>query len=264
MKLVRVLLLSCCMSCGPARQATIEEAPSLEENVAEHSVGGKAARDVFPDERVRELAIAACEGRVDLVERLLREGVDPNGEGIDDATPLIWAQSCESLAGVEALLRSGADPNKRFGGVNAVWLAADSHELEQLALLIRYDGNVNFVADDGKTVLIAAFGRGHRGDWANYEFLLASGADINAVTAAAHLAGSETTVAERAAALGDWDRVVELLERGYTARLRHLGRSIEVQIRDQSPTPSSQLQWRARAREMLIERGVQFPVGPVE
>lgn len=264
-KLSGLLLALFCASCtdvgwGPA--------PTLPQgvNAAEHAVGGKSANEVFGDEQVRLLAIAACAGRSEEVSNLIREGVAPDSEGLDGVTPLIWAQSCDSLPGMEALLQGGADPNKRFSDYNAVWLAAENYRVEQLELLLRYGGDMSFAAADGKTVLIAAVRRGDRGDgWENFEFLLRSGVPINQVTRAAWLFDDgETTAAEDAASLLQFERVVQLLQLGYNVRLRKLARIIEVQVEDDAPIPPAQARWRARAREMLIERGVQFPVGPVE
>jgi len=250
------------VSCGnPASEARTVPAAF---DPATHSVGGKTAQDVFQDDDLRALALASCAGRSEEVARILQAGADPNGEGQDGVTPLIWAQSCDSLPGMEALLQGGADPNKRFFDSNAVWLAAVDYRVEQLELLLRHGGDMSFAAADGKTVLIAAIRRGHRGNgWENFELLLRAGAPINQVTTAAWLADRDTTAAEDAAYLLEFDRVVQLLQMGYNTRLRVLARIIEVQLEDDAPTPPDQVPWRARAREMLIERGVQFPVGPI-
>jgi ankyrin repeat protein len=253
-----------CAGCIDVRTEATATSPQ-EANMANHSVGGKTAQDVFSDDQLRALALASCAGRGEEVTRIIREGTDPNGEGLDGVTPLIWAQSCDSLPGMEALLQGGADPNKRFSDVNAVWLAAADYRVEQLELLLRYGADISFAADDGKTVLIAAIRRGHRGDgWDNYELLLRSGAPINQVTSAAWIGGRGMTIAEEAAHRQQFDRVVQLLELGYNVRLRKLGRLIEVQIEDDAPIPSEQVRWRARAQEMLVAMGVQFPVGPID
>jgi hypothetical protein len=66
--------------------------------------------------------------------------------------------------------------------------------------------------------------------------------------------------------LGDGRLHLRLFQKGHTLgfRLRYLARTIEVQLEDEFPTPSQQARWRERAREILIERGVQFPVGPID
>lgn len=266
-----LVLALLCASCAGA----LGDASAAPENVnaAEHTVGGKTAREVFArDEALRALAIASCAGQAEEAALIIRQGADPNGEGLDGVTPLIWAQSCDSLSGMEALLQGGADPNKHFYDANAVWLAADSYRVEQLELLLRFGGDPNFTADNGRTVLMAALSRGHYGEgWENFELLLRSGASINELTtrgwdtdARGQRIAWQVTVAEDAASMTEFDRVVQLLDLGYNLRLRRLARMIEVQIRDEAPLRPEQVRWRERAREMLIERGVQFPVGPIQ
>jgi ankyrin repeat protein len=80
---------------------------------------------------VLALARAACGGDAETVARLVQAGTDPDAEGLDGVTPLIWAQSCDSLIGMEALLQNGADPNRPFYHANAVWIAAMDDRVEQ-------------------------------------------------------------------------------------------------------------------------------------
>ena len=271
MNLRALALALLCASCVDAR-INASAAPA-NTNAEEHEVGGKTAQEVFAnDEGLRALATASCAGRVEDVALTIQQGGDPNGEGLDGVTPLIWAQSCDSLPGMEALLQGGANPDRHFYNSNAVWIAASAYRVEQLELLLRFGGDVNFVDDYGDTVLIASIRRGHNDDdWENFELLLRSEVSINQVTSRGRNFDGEGqpverlgTAAQFAAHMLEYDRVVQLLELGCNVRLRHLARAIEVQIEDGAPTPPEQVRWRERAREMLIERGVQFPVGPIQ
>ena len=50
------------------------------------------------------------------------DGVPVIERGLQDITPLMWALSCKSVGGVEALLETGADPNQRAErGLTRCW-----------------------------------------------------------------------------------------------------------------------------------------------
>jgi ankyrin repeat protein len=222
----------------------------------ERKVGGKSVQDVFSEPRLATLARAACDGDDATVARAIKDGADPNGKGFDDVTPLYWAVNCQNLHGVEALLRAGANPNYMFGGrFSAVYAASTMEESAMLKLLLKYGGDPNTKDNkSNKTALEEALSLGiHGADWDNYYALLNLGADINRADAMGD------TIAKAAAALGRFDKVAELLERGYRTDLPDLGRT--VQIRRVDPK-SEQAEWQAKVKVMLEQKGVQFPVPP--
>lgn len=217
-----------------------------------HKVGGKAVGDVFSDPRVAALARAACEGDQAAIERELKGGVDSNGLGFDAVTPLFWALHCENLTGVEALLKAGADPNHNIaGGFSSVYAASTMENSAFLKILLKYGGDPN--ADDikaGDTALSQALSLGIHGEgWDNYYSLLEAGADINREY------GDGNTIAIRAAALNQYDKVAELLERGYNSNLDTL---VGYAYTGEVARASRQWEWREKVRGMLKERGVNY------
>lgn len=217
----------------------------------EVTVGGKTVSEVFSDAPVRDLAVAACRGDGAGVAAALREGVDPNARGLDGVTPIFWALACDSLPGVEALLVGGADPNLMTEPPNPISAVdvAVTRDTRLLQAVLRHGGFPSPCAFE------EAFGVGmdQRG-WDNYYALLDAGTDINTEC--------RGTVAEFAAALNQWDKVAELLERGYNTRLPYLGRLLQsANVQLMFP---EQVEIMPRVRRMLEERGVRFPVSSEE
>ncbi len=198
---------------------------------SQHEVGGHTAEMVFADPQVRALADAACEGDAVEVKRLVGQGVSVNARGDKKFTPLLWALTCRNEAGMKALLDAGADPNQAADDDPPVLVAATYDDPKFLKLLLAQGGNVN--AEETKSVrtaLITAFSVGlHRDDWRNYYILLNAGADINRE----HMDG---TIADWAVSMGRMDKVIELLERGYTHDLNDLALGTYItQIGDSFP-----------------------------
>lgn len=232
------------------------------ETASAHTINGRTADDVFSDPDVARLASLACAGDEAGLARLAGT-VNPNFVGLNGTTPLFWALDCRSLRGVEALLRMGANPNLSTGqpgGYTPVIAAASFEDPAFLATLLRHGGDPNAKYEqDGTTVLQRAFQLGlHGGSWENWEVLLDSGANINAVR------GERETIAIFAADLNRFDRVVELLERGYSHDLTYLGFVVQP-LQHETPFPVPPLspereEARARAMSILAQRGVRFPV----
>ena len=226
------------------------EVGCIRNNVSDHRVGGKAAAEVFADPQLAKLATSACLGDVSGIERAIETGMNPNATGLDGVTPLYWAQNCGNLAGMEALLKAGANPNapvadRQFTPVD---LAAGIPNPEILALLLRYGGDPNAVYERSPwTALRVAFALGmQEKGWENYYNLLNAGADINRVH-------KNETIAEFAASLNQFDKVMELLERGYTVRVDNLEEL--VYFADDESIGADQVLWKRRVLSVLKDRG---------
>lgn len=219
----------------------------------EHRIGGKTAADVFASTVVAELARAACNGDEVEVSAVLAAGANPNAQGYQGVTPLIWATQCQSAVGMRALLEAGADPNVRFGITTPVLMAAASGDPEILRLMLAHGGDANARDVGGWNALETAFSFGmqQRG-WDNYYTLLAHGADVNA--------RNGSTIAEFAAAMNQYDKVADLLDRGYSVNLPAL--ALLVQDADIETVPASQVPWIGIVRAKLEQEGVHFPVAP--
>ncbi len=228
----------------------------------EYRVGGRIDAEDFPVPADGALARDACAGDTAAIVRGVRAGANPNGVGRDGGTPLFWALSCKNLRGMEALLRSGADPNYHLpGGPTAfspVFAAAGLEDPAILALLLRYRGDPNSTGDGGATLALErAFSLGmelghggsdtNRRGWENYYALLAAGADINR-------GDKDGSIAEYAATMNQFDKVAELLDRGYDTRLENLMEIVEAAYL--GPADTVQGPWRTKVKGMLKRRGV--------
>jgi ankyrin repeat protein len=223
----------------------------------EHRIAGKTAKEVFKAPHLSDLANAACDGDRRAVSAAIAAGADPNGLSVDGGTPLLWAVYCNNPRGVEALLRAGANPNYKVRGkYSSTFAAATSVNSEVLRLLLANGGDPN--ADDGGqwTALRLALMTGvEKHSWDNYYALLNnSKVDLNRKNSAGQ------TIAEYAVSEGQFDKVAELLERGYSNDLLSLGGG--VQVRRVAPA-DPQYAWKEKVIAILKQRGVQFPVPPL-
>ncbi len=169
-------------------------------------------------------------------------------------TPLVWALSCENRVGVTALLDEGADPNLSLpSGSTPTILAAHMEDAGLLSALLASGGDADArVQGASDTALRAAFSLGAEGrGWANFNALLNAGADIN-------VEHSGETIAEFAALLNHFDKVADLLNRGYDHNLDRLG--FFVQAAPLDVIDQEEVEWHARVQIMLRQRGVVFPV----
>jgi ankyrin repeat protein len=215
-------------------------------------IAGKSAEEVFKAPHLAELANAACDGDATRMARAISAGADPNGLSTDDGTPLLWAVYCNNPPGVEALLKAGANPNyKAQGKYTPTFAAATAENPKVLRLLLAHGGDPN--ADDGGSwsALRYAMTLGaQKGRWENYYSLLEAGVDIN------RLNHSGQGIADYAAYEQKFDKVAELLDRGYKADLPSLAATVQIiQVAPGRPT-----EWKAKVIAMLEARGVKPPV----
>lgn len=127
--------------------------------------------------------------------------------------------------------------------------AAADRNVEYLRLLLAHGGDPNARDDDSPwSALRIAFSLGLQyDDWTSYYILLDAGADINAD-------GPGGTIAEFAAHLNQWDKVAELLERGYHHDLSSLRRS--VQGVEEVAMPPGQYDAALQVRTLLAQQDV--------
>lgn len=87
---------------------------------------------------------AAKSGDLDLIQRLVVEGVDVNEQAVRDETPLIIAALAGNGEIVNYLLQRGADINARnASGLTALHAAAHAGETEIVSLLVAKGASVN-------------------------------------------------------------------------------------------------------------------------
>jgi ankyrin repeat protein len=121
----------------------------LNSGACQVKVGGKTAKEIFPDPQVARLADAAAWGDVDTVNQLLKAGVSADGPGDKNATPLLFAMLGNNAQGVEALLKGGANPNHRIesptevGGRAIPLLIVRTKAADLMELLLKYGADPN-------------------------------------------------------------------------------------------------------------------------
>ena len=153
------------------------------------------------------LLMAAKEGHNDIVEKLLKEGVDVDKASTDiGSTPLIAAVLHGNTSVVEQLLESGADVNKerKSDGYTPVLIASLKGLEDIVNQIITAGADLNKAStDDGTTPLLMAAGKGNDRLVENF---LRCGADPNK----ARTTDDGLTALSMAAANGN-ERVVQLL-----------------------------------------------------
>lgn len=217
------------------------------------SQGGRSVEKVFPEPKVLALVKAAEAGNTQKMDALVRQGADVNYIGQEGITPLVWVMADHNKAGVEKLLKLGADPNKKIEDENsATWLAAGRDDPQMLELLLQYHGDPNTVGEHYTTALEIAV---RQFQVKNIDLLVKFGADLN------YADQTGDSAATWAATMGRFDIVAHLLDLGYSNNLRHLAARIQAR---HVPPNSEQQRWKDHVIEMLKARGVQYPVQPVK
>jgi len=174
------------------------------------------ARENF-EEDVAQLAEAACEGDAEEVDRLVALGVDVNAVGTEDVTPLKFAIACKSAQGVQALISNGVELDQEFTRDRSLAGAATiTGSTEIIAVLM--DAGMNFSGEEGAsqdTPLVEAVRVGvTNGNWEPFYFLLDRGVDPEV-----RAGPFQNSVAITAGAYNQYDKVLELLMRGYSRDL---------------------------------------------
>ena len=172
--------------------------------------------------------------------------------------PLTWALLAKNEAGVRALLRAGADPNRRTGpGLpSPISLVAGSPEVRWLALLLAHGGNPNALTKDDEPLIFQAIGQKRLEPVA---LLVEHGADVNARGV------GDATPVFRAANLNQFGMVRYLLQRGADWRVEvggPGGQTLPMAVQNAQIAPEfadaqAALAW---TRDYLVQHGVRFPV----
>jgi ankyrin repeat protein len=99
-----------------------------------------------------------------------------NARGPEGSTPFMYAVLYSDTATLERLIKQGADPNKRndAGATALMWAALD---LEKTRVLLAHGADANARSDDGRTPLMVAAGR--PGGAPAVKLLLSRGANPN-------------------------------------------------------------------------------------
>ncbi|CAH0524618.1 ankyrin repeat domain-containing protein [Vibrio hippocampi] len=111
-------------------------------NLKATSVYFMSVETMFTDPMVRRTAVAAQNGDISELERLISQGVDINTLGTSNATILFCALLNKDS--FEYLLKQGANPNVQFkSGGSVIHAAAVLESTALLELVLRYGGDPN-------------------------------------------------------------------------------------------------------------------------
>jgi len=130
------------------------------------------------------LHIAAEKNYVDVVESLLKSGVDVNIRSEKQKlTPLISAACCGSLEAVKALLKASADIDAQSStGNTALMLAIDRGKIDVALTLIEAGANLEIKGQKGWTALHNAASGGDKGYKEVAEALIKHNASVDALS----------------------------------------------------------------------------------
>lgn len=201
---------------------------------------------LFPEPRLRKLAVAAGNGDIAQIDQLVENGANINGRGYKNASPLFW--SLRDIDGFIRLLELGADPNVVFDdGGNVIHWALRSKNPSFLSAALSHGGNPNIVGGIlGGPLIFAATGPNEK-DKAS--LIIEAGAKINS------RGHNNRTPMMAAASLGQFDVVYELLSSGADPTLRDLdGRSLKdvIEFRRKTMDPNHELtRWMHKVIERL-------------
>jgi ankyrin repeat protein len=170
------------------------------------------ARDAPDDSDVSQytddLILAAADGRIDIITRLLDNGTDGDLMTQDGNTALIAAAIRGQVEVLQLLLQRGATINKKNkDGLTALMMAASEGKADAVRFLAERGGKINIKTEDGATPLMFAALNGHS---EVVEILLQGGANLNAKT-------KDGSTSLGAAEYGGHPEVAELL-RAYGAK----------------------------------------------
>jgi len=214
---------------------------------------GKSSEDLFEDEQEATLADAAAKGKTEIINRLVKEGVNVNATGIKNLTPLMWSLCKRNIKGFKCLLENGADPDIQLDGDTSVvsWAAMASNPY-YLKLALKHGGNPNLENPKNKrTPLFESVM--YLDSIKHLEILLDAGADIN------HQDKCGETVLHVAAGQDHYNLIYYLIEKGADPTIKDIwGYTLVYSIEGQLIDPNSeQAKYRLKVVEQLLKRGMK-------
>lgn len=154
----------------------------LSPSASQQTPGLASDLDAHFDGKARELAAAAAAGDVAAVLRLVRdERVDPNQLSKKGMPLVLWPamEPNANMAGTQALLENGADPNVKVDdGDNVMVYVAKLASPAIVKLFVQHGGDANARNGIDEPLLIVAQLAGR---WDNVQALVEAGADVNAL-----------------------------------------------------------------------------------
>jgi ankyrin repeat protein len=213
----------------------------------ESKLGNKTIDETFANPEVAGMLKAAVNGDYDVLSQYIANGSDVNAVGHGGATPLYWLLVKDKLKASEILLQAGAKSSQKIArGYSALSMVVAGNQPKVLKLLLKYNADINTFGPKNMPLIEVAVL--HR-KWNHFDLLLDAGADIN------HHSRYGISAATTASSLGRFDKVIYMLERGYSYDLNRLGRMVQRRRVDES---SEACTWKRKLVVELKKRDVVF------
>jgi hypothetical protein len=229
---------------------------------------------VFPDPKAQQLALAAEQGNVQEVRRLMKdEGVDPDKIFGAEGMPLLaWPVFTRNPEGLKAMLENGADPNvakpypheegrSDTNHANAMVWAAEQEDPIYLKLLLDHGGDPNTRNANRESLLFHALIKQNQRQ--NVKLLVERGAEVNS------RAGMGSTITEQYASFAGFEMIYWLLRHGADPSVTYYQEK-PVQRPDSTviatifwyPSKLPDPVWQRRCQQWLVQRGFKRPPLP--
>lgn len=132
---ISLLVLFSILSCGRAE---------IDESTKKRLAVRMDIYQLFPDPGLRQIAVAAGKGDVELLQEFVNQGLNIDSFGTLGVTPLYWAIREGNVSGFHKLLELGADPNVQFedGGSILRW-AVRNQKSDFLKLALEFGADPN-------------------------------------------------------------------------------------------------------------------------
>lgn len=139
--------------------------------------------ELFPDADLRQIAVAAGNGDVEMLQNFVNQGLNIDSLGTLGVTPLYWAIREGNVSGFQKLLELGADPNAQFkdGGTILRWAVRNQKsDFLKLALEFGADPNQRSLIANETPIFQSLNFTSPLGELTALKLLLKNGADPNA------------------------------------------------------------------------------------
>jgi ankyrin repeat protein len=190
--------------------------------------------ELYANTSARELAEAAGNGDVKLIEKLASKGVDVNSAGNNGMPVLFWPLREQNKKGFQKLLEMGANPNYQWStGSSITELVAGIEDIDYLKMVLKAGGDPNLI--NSKSNKPPIFQAVKFGLLDSIKILLDSGADIDNATNSA----GETPIFD-ALALGDYRTALFLAKSGANLKVTDTwGNPVGFSLKNRLDIPES-------------------------
>jgi len=214
--------------------------------------------DIFENPEL-EVAKAIRKNNPKAIEQLVKTqptiNLDKPGKG--GMTLLFWAAAHRYPNTVEKLLQMGANPNVVLDDgkdkTHIIAMCASGKIDKTFELLLKYNADPNGEMQGTPAIFKTVYAR--RFD--RMRLLLDKGADINAIDKQ-----TDSSLAHFCAKLNIYEQVAYLIEQDADFnRKSNIGGSVAYQVQESRGKLNEHSEkWRTIVEQMLVERGVQFPI----